>query len=129
MFKQCFIVYSSSGYFYDIADPAQSLISHLVQLSGVPYVLVGYQFQVRTAKCNNSSKKDEIELFPGFKPAYEVTKIDWSDYKIEGVTYNETTVYQTIATVPGQTCLTSDHHSTASKISPVTNYKVIIYYW
>ena len=80
---------------------------------------------MRTAKCNNSSKKDDIELFPGFKSAYEVTYIDWSDYSIDGVTYSESsTAYQIDSTVPGQTCLTSDSCCAASKISPVTNYKV-----
>lgn len=81
---------------------------------------------MRTAKCNNSSKKDDIELFPGFKPAYEVTQIDWTDYSIDGVTYSETehTVYESVSVVPGQTCLTSDSACSASKISPVTNYKV-----
>ncbi|XP_067937887.1 zinc finger SWIM domain-containing protein 8-like [Watersipora subatra] len=82
--------------------------------------------KVRNAKCNNSSKKDDIELFPGFKPAFEVTHIDWTDYSIDGVTYSETqrTIYESASAVPGQTCLTSDGACAASKISPVTNYKV-----
>jgi len=83
-------------------------------------------FKVRNAKCNNSSKKGDIELFPGFKPALEATYIDWTDYCIEGITYSEVsyTVYQKASVVPGQTCLTSDSCCAASKVSPITNYKV-----
>ncbi|XP_013789918.1 zinc finger SWIM domain-containing protein 8-like, partial [Limulus polyphemus] len=35
----------------------------------------------------SGTKRSDIDVFPGFKPAMEACLLDWSDYPIEGVTY------------------------------------------
>ncbi|XP_064602732.1 zinc finger SWIM domain-containing protein 8-like isoform X2 [Liolophura sinensis] len=37
----------------------------------------------------NNMKKNDVEVFPGFKPSLEACQMDWSDYPITGVTYSE----------------------------------------
>lgn len=38
---------------------------------------------------NNSVRRSEIEVFPGFKPALEACLLDWKNYSIPCITYEE----------------------------------------
>ena len=38
---------------------------------------------------NNAVRKADVEVFSGFKPAIEACKLDWCDYVITGVTYQD----------------------------------------
>uniref|UniRef100_A0A0K2TKH9 SWIM-type domain-containing protein n=1 Tax=Lepeophtheirus salmonis TaxID=72036 RepID=A0A0K2TKH9_LEPSM len=44
-------------------------------------------------KSNNRNKINELEMFPGFKPAIEGCILDWKNYPINGVTFGHNSKY------------------------------------
>ena len=64
---------------------------------GMPSATTGMQFnnnqnnsnQPAMSNSKTNAFRSDLEVFPGFRPALEASFLDWEDYPIPGITYQQ----------------------------------------